>query len=159
MASGRARSGSHEEPGSPAEGRQAGGGQRQAGEDPPAADEPRPGAPLNQQRLRWDSRALLRLAEAVDRLDISKHWNYGSKTKFWYKVLRELAADETRDTHLQPHINTLNQKFGEMYDAYEAGHLGLQLPPSSKGRLSPNDLPPELKAILAKIYEKFKHVR
>mmetsp|Transcript_32845 Transcript_32845/g.82363 ORF Transcript_32845/g.82363 Transcript_32845/m.82363 type:complete len:415 (-) Transcript_32845:384-1628(-) len=113
----------------------------------------------SQQRLRWDSRALMRLADAVDRLDISKHWNYGSKTKFWYKVLRELAADEDRDNHLQPHINTLNQKFGEMYDAYEAGHLGLKLPPPAKGRLTSDDLPQELKTALSRIYEKFKHVR
>lgn len=159
MESGRSRSRAGGDFGSPSKSENATGGATRGGREGAGGGGGSSRLTPQQQRLRWDSRALLRLAEAVDRLDISKHWNYGSKTKFWYKVLRELSNDEDRDTHLQPHINTLNQKFGEMYDAYEAGFLGLNLPLAGKGKLTPDDLQPELKAILGRIYEKFKHVR
>uniref|UniRef100_A0A061S9P0 Uncharacterized protein n=1 Tax=Tetraselmis sp. GSL018 TaxID=582737 RepID=A0A061S9P0_9CHLO len=117
------------------------------------------------QRLRWDASNLLRLAEAVEEVDIAKHWTHGLKTKFWYQVLEKIFDEEYKKKYIEPHINSISAKFYEMYDAYVAGVQGCEVTyASDKGtiyrpKISYDDLTPELRTVLHRVMGTFEEIR
>uniref|UniRef100_A0A7S1SST6 Uncharacterized protein n=1 Tax=Tetraselmis chuii TaxID=63592 RepID=A0A7S1SST6_9CHLO len=114
--------------------------------------------------LRWTPSVRVKFLRAIESVDITKHWRHGSKAAFWYLVLETFWEQQDYESkYKQPHINSLNMKFFEIYDAHmegtgEAGPSGSGAR-SSRNKLAPKDLTREENDICMRIKEKFEPIR
>lgn len=114
--------------------------------------------------LRWTATVRVQFLQAIESVDITKHWRHGSKAAFWYQVLETFWRQQGYENmYKQPHINSLNMKFFEIYDAYmegtgEAGPSGSGAR-TARSKLGPRDLTKEEIDICARIKQRFEPIR